>query len=132
MNALIVNNSNPAAIAPDQSAGQAQVVSEDLFTVVLEHFPTDTANYASFLPPATTQVGALGPAADARSIISWRSSGPRFRPRGRRFPTAPSALRKCHVGGLAELGVRALQAASTMYASSGNQPGGTVYKLGSV
>ncbi len=56
MNALIVNNSNPAAIALDQSAGQAQVASEDLLTVVLEHFPTDTANYASFLPPATTQV----------------------------------------------------------------------------
>ena len=55
VNALIVNNINPAAVAPDQSAGQAQVASEDLFTVVLEHFQTDTADYADYLLPSTTQ-----------------------------------------------------------------------------
>ena len=29
---------------------------EDLFTVVLEHFQTDTADYADILLPATTQL----------------------------------------------------------------------------
>jgi anaerobic selenocysteine-containing dehydrogenase len=29
---------------------------EDLFTVVLEHFQTDTADYADWLLPATTQL----------------------------------------------------------------------------
>ncbi len=53
--ALIVYNSNPAAVAPDQSSVQAGLAREDLFTVVLEHFQTDTADYADYLLPATTQ-----------------------------------------------------------------------------
>ena len=53
--ALVVYNSNPAAVAPDQGAVQAGLVREDLFTVVLEQFQTDTADYADFVLPATTQ-----------------------------------------------------------------------------
>ncbi len=53
--ALVVYNCNPAAVAPDQGAVQAGLVREDLFTVVLEHFQTDTADYADYLLPATTQ-----------------------------------------------------------------------------
>ena len=53
--ALIVYNSNPAAVAPDQAAVRAGLAREDLFTVVLEHFQTDTADFADFLLPATTQ-----------------------------------------------------------------------------
>jgi anaerobic selenocysteine-containing dehydrogenase len=30
--------------------------ANDLFTVVLEHFQTDTADYADFILPATTQL----------------------------------------------------------------------------
>jgi anaerobic selenocysteine-containing dehydrogenase len=56
IDALIVYNSNPVAIAP-QSAKVAQgFAREDLFTVVLEHFQTDTADYADMLLPATTQL----------------------------------------------------------------------------
>lgn len=54
--ALVVFNSNPAAVAPDQSAVLAGLQREDLFTVVLEHFQTDTADYADYLLPATTQL----------------------------------------------------------------------------
>lgn len=54
--ALVVYNSNPAAVAPDQSAVIAGLAREDLFTVVLEHFQTDTADYADILLPATTQL----------------------------------------------------------------------------
>ncbi|MDE0182691.1 MAG: molybdopterin oxidoreductase family protein [Caldilineaceae bacterium] len=53
--ALIVYNSNPAAVTPDQAAVQAGLAREDLFKVVLEHFQTDTADYADYLLPATTQ-----------------------------------------------------------------------------
>lgn len=54
--ALVVYNSNPVAVAP-QSATVAQgFAREDLFTVVLEHFQTDTADYADILLPATTQL----------------------------------------------------------------------------
>ncbi len=54
--ALIVYNSNPAAVNPDQSAVLHGLRRDDLFTVVLEHFQTDTADYADYVLPATTQL----------------------------------------------------------------------------
>lgn len=54
--AVIVYNSNPLAVAPDSSKVQAGFAREDLFTVVLEHFQTDTADYADIVLPATTQL----------------------------------------------------------------------------
>ena len=54
--ALIVYNSNPVAIAPDSAKVAQGFAREDLFTVVLEHFQTDTADYADYLLPATTQL----------------------------------------------------------------------------
>ncbi|MCR9295728.1 MAG: molybdopterin-dependent oxidoreductase [bacterium] len=53
---LFVFNSNPAAIAPDSNSVRSGLQREDLFTVVLEHFQTDTADYADILLPATTFV----------------------------------------------------------------------------
>jgi anaerobic selenocysteine-containing dehydrogenase len=52
--ALIVYNSNPGAIAPDQNRIRQGLRREDLFTVVLEQFQTDTADFADILLPATT------------------------------------------------------------------------------
>ena len=54
--ALIVYNSNPAAVAPDRNAVLRGMAREDLFTVVLEHFQTDTADWADIVLPATTQL----------------------------------------------------------------------------
>lgn len=54
--ALFVYNCNPAAVAPDQGAVTQGLSREDLFTVVLEHFVTDTADYADIVLPATTQI----------------------------------------------------------------------------
>jgi len=54
--ALVVYNSNPAAVAPDLGKVREGLRREDLFTVVLEHFRTDTADYADWLLPATTQL----------------------------------------------------------------------------
>jgi anaerobic selenocysteine-containing dehydrogenase len=54
--ALVVYNSNPAAVAPDLNAVRRGLAREDLFTVVLEHFQTDTADWADYVLPATTQL----------------------------------------------------------------------------
>ena len=53
---LMVYNSNPVAVAPESSKVVAGFAREDLFTVVLEHFQTDTADYADYILPATTQL----------------------------------------------------------------------------
>ena len=54
--ALVVYNSNPVAVAPESGKVVQGFAREDLFTVVLEHFQTDTADYADYLLPATTQL----------------------------------------------------------------------------
>ena len=54
--ALIVYNSNPVAEAPESAKVVQGFAREDLFTVVLEHFQTDTADYADYILPATTQL----------------------------------------------------------------------------
>ena len=52
--AILVYNSNPAAIAPDQNTVLRGFKRDDLFTVVLEQFQTDTADQADILLPVTT------------------------------------------------------------------------------
>ncbi|MFM8263955.1 MAG: molybdopterin-dependent oxidoreductase [Pirellula sp.] len=52
--ALFVYNSNPAAVAPNSSKVREGLSRDSLFTVVLEHFQTDSADYADYLLPATT------------------------------------------------------------------------------
>ncbi len=56
IDALIVYNANPVAVAPDSDQVAQGFARDDLFTVVLEHFQTDTADYADILLPATTQL----------------------------------------------------------------------------
>ncbi|TRZ58357.1 MAG: molybdopterin oxidoreductase family protein [Rhodocyclaceae bacterium] len=57
--AICVYNSNPVAIAPDGGRVRQGFSREDLFCVVLEHFQTDTADFADILLPATTQLEHL-------------------------------------------------------------------------
>ncbi|XKF31940.1 molybdopterin oxidoreductase family protein [Alicycliphilus denitrificans] len=54
--ALVVYNSNPVAVAPESPKVVRGFAREDLFTVVLEHFQTDTADWADYILPATTQL----------------------------------------------------------------------------
>ena len=54
--AVVVYNSNPLAVAPESAAVARGFAREDLFTVVLEHFLTDTADHADYVLPATTQL----------------------------------------------------------------------------
>lgn len=57
--ALVVHNSNPAVICPDQNRVVDGLSRPDLFTVVIEQFMTDTARYADIVLPATSQLEHL-------------------------------------------------------------------------
>jgi anaerobic selenocysteine-containing dehydrogenase len=63
--ALVVWSSNPAQIAPDQNRVLAGLRRDDLFTLVIEQFMTDTAAHADVVLPATTQLEHLD------GVFSW-------------------------------------------------------------
>ena len=63
--ALVVWSSNPAQIAPEQELVLAGLRREDLFTLVIEQFMTDTARHADVILPATTQLEHLD------AVFSW-------------------------------------------------------------
>ena len=65
MKALVCWNANPASIAPEQGRVLAGLRRDDLFTVVLEQFMTDTAAHADVVLPATTQLEHLD------LVFSW-------------------------------------------------------------
>ena len=82
---LIVHNSNPAVICPDQNTVVAGLEREGLFTVVLEQFMTDTARYADVILPVTTQLEHLD------LMIAWGHlylalNLPAIAPRGEALP----------------------------------------------
>ena len=52
---LLVYSANPLATVPDQNKVRRGLAREDLFTIVIEHVQTDTADYADIVLPATMQ-----------------------------------------------------------------------------
>lgn len=57
--ALFVYNANPAVVASAQRSVLSGLAREDLFTVVSDHFVTDTARFADIVLPATTSAEHL-------------------------------------------------------------------------
>ena len=83
--ALVVYNSNPLAVAPDGDKVRQGFARDDLFTVVIDHFQTDTADYADILLPATTQLEHL----DVHKSYGhryWLANNPAVAPLGEALP----------------------------------------------
>jgi anaerobic selenocysteine-containing dehydrogenase len=55
VHALVVYGANPLASNPDTDKVRRALAREDLFTVVIEHSPTDTVDYADIVLPSTMQ-----------------------------------------------------------------------------
>jgi anaerobic selenocysteine-containing dehydrogenase len=84
--ALFVYASNPAASVPDQTKVLRGLARTDLFTVVVEHFLSDTARYADIVLPATMQIEHKDLLiAYGHLYIAWNE--PATAPRGECLPT---------------------------------------------
>ena len=85
--ALLIQNTNPAVVAPETKVVLNGLAREDLFTVVHEHFFTDTAKYADVLLPATmfTEHDDL-----------YQSSGHTYMQVAKKLIDAPSDCRSNH------------------------------------
>jgi anaerobic selenocysteine-containing dehydrogenase len=84
--ALFVYASNPLASVPHQSNVRRGLARPDLFTVVVEHFRTDTVEYADLVLPATMQLEhADVQIAYGHLYISWNE--PAVAPPGECLPT---------------------------------------------
>jgi anaerobic selenocysteine-containing dehydrogenase len=85
--ALVVWNSNPAAVAPDSEKVLRGLARDDLFTVVVEQFMTDTADCADWVLPATTQLEHF----DLHKTYGhrwWLVNRPAIAPLGEALPNA--------------------------------------------
>jgi anaerobic selenocysteine-containing dehydrogenase len=96
---LFVHNSNPATIVPDQNRVIAGLEREDLFTVVVEQFVTDTARYADIVLPATTQIEHLD-LAHSWGHLYLALNQPATAPRGEALPNTEIARRLATALGL--------------------------------
>jgi anaerobic selenocysteine-containing dehydrogenase len=99
--ALIVYASNPAASVPHQTKIRRALARPDLFTVVVEHFRTDTVEYADIVLPGTMQLEHADiQISYGHLYISWNE--PAVPPPGECLPTTEIFRRLARRLGLAE------------------------------
>lgn len=99
--ALVIYNSNPVAVAPQSPQVVAGFRRPDLYTVVLEHFLTDTADHADIVLPATTQLEHL----DIHLSYGHTDvllNRPAIAPRGQALPNSEIFRRLAHRMGFDE------------------------------
>ena len=85
--ALVVYNSNPLAVAPEGDKVRRGFARDDLFTVVVEQFQTDTADYADYVLPATTQLEHLD-VLKSYGHRYWLANAPAIAPLGEARPNS--------------------------------------------
>ena len=84
--ALVVYASNPAASVPHQTKVVRGLARNDLFTVVIEHYQTDTTRFADILLPAAMQIEQSDLLiAYGHMYIAWNAPG--VAPAGESLPT---------------------------------------------
>jgi len=99
--ALFVYASNPVASVPHQTKVRRGLARSDLFTVVVEHFLTDTARYADIVLPATMAIEHADLLmAYGHLYLSWNE--PAVTPPGECLPTTEILRRIARTMGLAE------------------------------
>ncbi len=99
--ALFVYASNPAASVPHQTKVRRGLARDDLFTVVVDHFLTDTARYADIVLPATMAIEHRDLLiAYGHLYLAWNE--PATPPPGECRPTTEIFRRLARAMGLAE------------------------------
>jgi anaerobic selenocysteine-containing dehydrogenase len=101
VHALIVYGANPMASNPDQRRVRRGLEREDLFTVVMEQFPTDTVDYADIVLPATMQTEHLD-VHDAYGHMYLQLNTPAVAPPGECLSTTETFRRLARRLGLTE------------------------------
>jgi anaerobic selenocysteine-containing dehydrogenase len=99
--ALLVYASNPAVSIPHQTKVLRGLARDDLFTVVIEHFLTDTTRYADIVLPATMAIEHRDLLiAYGHLYVAWNE--PAVPPRGECLPTTEIFRRLARTMGLDE------------------------------
>src|SRR5262245_47130537 len=99
--ALLVYASHPLASVPHQEKIRRGLSRDDLFTVVIEHFRTDTVEYADIVLPATMQFEQADlHIAYGHVYVSWNE--PAVSPPGECLPTTEIFRRLARRMGLTE------------------------------
>ncbi len=99
--ALVVYGANPMSSNPESAKVRRGLEREDLFTVVLEQFPTDTVDYADIVLPATMQTEHLD-LHEGYGHMYLLLNLPAVEPPGECLPTTETFRRLARRMGLAE------------------------------
>jgi anaerobic selenocysteine-containing dehydrogenase len=99
--ALVVYGANPMGSNPDQKRVARGLQREDLFTVVIEQFPTDTVDYADIVLPSTMQTEHLD-VNDGYGHMYVSLNRPAVAPAGECLPATETFRRLARAMGLTE------------------------------